>query len=128
MSIPPELAIGIFSGIVGVAVALIGWFGRKDEVKAQSYKNLFEGQDKRIDRLENRLEKVEIELRDTKVELSAEQATVWTLRRHLDEAIDFFDELASIRMDVRGILPPVPDVDRWRYDMLPGRGRGVPDE
>lgn len=128
MSIPPELAIGIFSGIVGVVVALIGWFGRKDEVKAQSYKNLFEGQDKRIDRLESRLEKVEIELRDTKVELSAEQATVWALRRHLGEAVDFFDELALISMDVRGILPPVPDVDRWRAAMLPSRGRGVPDE
>ena len=128
MPMSPELALGILTGITGIVVALIGWFGRKDEVKAQSYKNLFEGQDKRIDRLENRLEKVEVELRDTKVELSAEQATVWALRRHLGEAVDFFDELAMISMDVRGILPPVPDVDRWRPDMLPSRGRGAPDE
>ena len=124
----PELALGILTGITGIVVALIGWFGRKDEVKAQSYKNLFEGQDKRIDRLESRLEKVEVELRDTKIELSAEQATVWTLRKYLGEAVDFFDELATVRMNVSGILPPVPDVDRWRSAMLPGRGRGVPDE
>ena len=124
----PELALGVLTGITGIVVALIGWFGRKDEVKAQSYKNLFEGQDKRIDRLESRLEKVEVELRDTKIELSAEQATVWTLKKYLGEAVDFFDELATVRMNVSGILPPVPDVDRWRSAMLPGRGRGVPDE
>ena len=124
----PELALGILTGITGIVVALIGWFGRKDEVKAQSYKNLFEGQDKRIDRLESRLEKVEVELRDTKIELSAEQATVWTLKKYLGEAVDFFDELATVRMNVSGVLPPVPDVDRWRSAMLPSRGRGVPDE
>lgn len=124
----PELALGILTGITGIVVALIGWFGRKDEVKAQSYKNLFEGQDKRIDRLESRLEKVEVELRDTKIELSAEQATVWTLKKYLGEAVDFFDELATVRMNVSGVLPPVPDVDRWRSAMLPSRVRGVPDE
>ena len=124
----PELALGILTGITGIVVALIGWFGRKDEVKAQSYKNLFEGQDKRIARLESRLEKVEVELRDTKIELSAEQATVWTLKKYLGEAVDFFDELATVRMNVSGVLPPGPDVDRWRSAMLPSRGRGVPDE
>ena len=128
MPMSPELALGILTGITGIVVALIGWFGRKDEVKAQSYKNLFEGQDKRIDRLESRLEKVEVELRDTKIELSAEQATVWTLKKYLGEAVDFFDELATVRMNVSGVLPPVPDVDRWRSAMLPSRGRGVPDE
>ena len=128
MPMSPELALGILTGITGIVVALIGWFGRKDEVKAQSYKNLFEGQDKRIDRLESRLEKVEVELRDTKIELSAEQAAVWTLKKYLGEAVDFFDELATVRMNVSGVLPPVPDVDRWRSAMLPSRGRGVPDE
>ena len=125
---PPELALGILTGITGIVVALIGWFGRKDEVKAQSYKNLFEGQDKRIDRLESRLEKVEVELRDTKVELSAEKATVWTLKKYLGEAVDFFDELAMVRTNVSGVLPPVPDVDRWRVSIELQRPRWPPDD
>lgn len=124
-----EIVVGIIAGVAGVAGAIIGFLGKRDETKQSASEALINGQASRIDRLEGRLDSVEAALRETRAELQTIQSHAGDLRDALRRALawiaDAVEHLASPETVPE---PPVPDVDEWRALIeSPPRSRNPPD-
>lgn len=126
MTLSTDVIIGALSLIGVVFAAYLGLRGRRDEVSATQTKTLLEGQDKRIERLESRLDTVERQLREAHVELSDEQSHSWQLRKSLRGGVEFVESVRLWDEGGRiGPLPKFPPVDRWL--ILLERPRRPPD-
>lgn len=105
---PNELATALFAGSVSIAVAMITYFGRRDETSASNLATLIDGQGKRIESLETRLTKVEAELETAK-------AHNLVLRRALTDALAWVLDAGEWMHDPEGApIPRDPDLEEWR--------------
>ena len=110
-----EIVVGIIAGVAGVAGAVIGFLGKKDETRQSASETLINGQDARIKRLEGRLDLVEAALRETRAELHAIQSHAGDLRDALRRALAWIaDALAHLASPETVPEPPAPDVEEWR--------------
>lgn len=110
-----EIIVGTIAGIAGVAGAIIGLLGKKDETRQSASEALINGQGKRIERLEGRLDTVEEALRQTRAELNAIQSHAGDLRDALRRALAWIaDALAYLASPETVPEPPAPDVEEWR--------------
>lgn len=127
MTFSVELVIGILSLLGVVAAAYIGLRGRKDEVSATQTKTLMDGQDRRIERLEGRLDRVEADLDQARNLLRDERTHSWSVRKALRVGIEFVDNVRWWEESGRiGPLPKYPPTDKWLT--LLERPRHPPDE
>lgn len=109
-----DIVVALVAAAALVLGGILGLRGKRDEASAAQTKTLLDGQDKRIERLESRLDRVEKELSDTKVELTAEQTHSWWLRKYLRGAVEFVESVRLWDEGGRvGALPVFPPVDRW---------------
>lgn len=110
-----EIIVGIIAGIAGVAGAVIGFLGKKDETKQSASEALINGQASRIDRLEGRLDSVEAALRETRAELNAIQSHAGDLRDALRRALAWIAEVRDHLASPDTVpAPPDPDVEAWQ--------------
>lgn len=124
-----EILVGLISLIGGIIVAAIGWLGRRDETTATASETLINGQSKRIDSLETRLDTVESALKETRDELRAIQSHAGDLRDALRKALAWIAEALEHFRSPDNIAPPAePDVQSW-WDLVesPPRARNPPD-
>lgn len=123
-----EIVVGIIAGIAGVAGAIIGFLGKKDETKQNASEALINGQASRIDRLENRLDSVEAALQETRDELHAIQSHAGDLRDALRRALTWIGEvLEHLASPETVAAPPAPDVEAWQQLVdSPPRARNPP--
>lgn len=123
-----EIVVGIIAGVAGVAGAVIGFLGKKDETKQSASEALINGQGVRIERLESRLDSVEAALRETRAELYAIQSHAGDLRDALRRALAWIaDAVEHLASPDTVPEPPVPDVDEWRALLeSPPRSRNPP--
>lgn len=124
-----EILVGLVSLIGGIIVAAIGWLGRRDETTTTASESLITGQSKRIDSLENRLDTVELTLKETRAELLAIQSHAGDLRDALRKALAWIAEAIEHFKAPDSIAPPAePDVQSW-WDLVesPPRARNPPD-
>ena len=124
-----EILVGLISLIGGIIVAAIGWLGRRDETTATASESLINGQSKRIDSLENRLDTVESALKETRKELQAIQSHAGDLRDALRRALVWISEALEHFRSPDNIAPPAePDVQAWQALIeSPPRARNPPD-
>lgn len=123
-----EILVGLISLIGGIIVAAIGWLGRRDETTATASESLINGQSKRIDSLETRLDTVESALKETRKELQAIQSHAGDLRDALRKALAWIAEALEHFQSPETIAPPAePDVQSW-WDLVepPPRARNPP--
>lgn len=123
-----EIVVGIIAGIAGVAGAIIGFLGKKDETKQNASEALINGQASRIDRLEGRLDSVEAALQETRQELHAIQSHAGDLRDALRRALIWIGEVLEHLASPETVpAPPAPDVEAWqRLVDAPPRARNPP--
>ena len=123
-----EIVVGIIAGIAGVAGAIIGFLGKRDETKQSASEALINGQATRIDRLEGRLDSVEAALRETRQELHAIQSHAGDLRDALRRALAWIGEVLEHLASPDTIAPPPPpDVEEWQSLVdSPPRARNPP--
>ena len=123
-----EIVVGIIAGIAGVAGAIIGFLGKRDETRQSASEALITGQASRIDRLEGRLDTVEAALRETRNELHAIQSHAGDLRDALRRALDWIAETLEHQASPDTIAaPPAPDIDTWQALVdTPPRARNPP--
>lgn len=124
-----EIVVGLVSLIGGIIVAAIGWLGRRDETTTTASESLINGQSKRIDSLENRLDTVESALKETRKELQAIQSHAGDLRDALRRALVWISEALEHFRSPDNIAPPAaPDVQAWQALVeSPPRARNPPD-
>lgn len=123
-----EIVVGIIAGIAGVAGAIIGFLGKRDETRQSASEALITGQASRIDRLEGRLDTVEAALRETRNELHAIQSHAGDLRDALRRALAWIAETLEHQASPDTIAaPPAPDIDTWQALVdTPPRARNPP--
>lgn len=123
-----EIVVGIIAGIAGVAGAIIGFLGKRDETRQSASEALITGQASRIDRLEGRLDTVEAALRETRNELYAIQSHAGDLRDALRRALAWIAETLEHQASPDTIAaPPAPDIDTWQALVdTPPRARNPP--
>lgn len=123
-----EIVVGIIAGVAGVAGAVIGLLGKRDETKQLASEALINGQGVRIERLESRLDSVEDVLRETRAELYSIQSHASDLRDALRRALAWIaDAVEHLTSPDTVPEPPVPDVDEWRALLeSPPRSRNPP--
>ena len=123
-----EIVVGIIAGIAGVAGAIIGFLGKRDETRQSASEALITGQASRIDRLEGRLDAVEAALRETRAELHAVQSHAGDLRDALRRALAWIAETLEHQASPDTIAaPPAPDIDTWQALVdSPPRARNPP--
>lgn len=123
-----EIVVGIIAGIAGVAGAIIGFLGKRDETRQSASEALISGQASRIDRLEGRLDTVEAALRETRNELHAIQSHAGDLRDALRRALAWIAETLEHQASPDTIAaPPAPDIDTWQALVdTPPRARNPP--
>lgn len=110
-----EIIVAIVSVFGGLGVAAIGWLSRRDEVSATASETLIKGQSDRIDKLENRLDSVEEDLRATRIELQAIQSHAGDLRDALRRALAWIAEVMEHLAAPSAIAPPpAPDIEAWQ--------------
>lgn len=124
-----EILVGLISLIGGIIVAAIGWLGRRDETTTTASETLINGQSKRIDSLETRLDTVESALKETRDELRAIQSHAGDLRDALRKALAWIAEALEHFRSPDNIAPPAePDVQAWQALIeSPPRSRNPPD-
>ena len=106
-----EIIVGLIAGIAGVAGAVIGFLGKRDETHQAASETLINGQSERIDKLENRLDTVESALSETRAELRAIQSHAGDLRDALRKALAWIAEAIEHFQSPDSIAPPAePDV------------------
>lgn len=132
----PEIIVGIIAGIAGVAGAIVGFLGKRDETKQSATEALINGQATRIDRLENRQDTTEAalretrqELQDTRNQLNEIQSHAGDLRDALRRALAWIAEALEHLASPDTIAPPpAPDVEEWQSLVdSPPRARNPPD-
>ena len=125
-----EIVVGIIAGIAGVAGAIIGFLGKRDETRQSASEALITGQASRIDRLEGRLDTVEAALRETRNELHAIQSHAGDLRDALRRALAWIAETLEHQASPDTIAaPPAPDIDTWQALVdMPPRARNPPKQ
>ncbi|MBA1835464.1 hypothetical protein [Corynebacterium wankanglinii] len=123
-----EIVVGIIAGIAGVAGAIIGFLGKRDETKQNASEALITGQASRIDRLETRLDSMEAALRETRNELHAIQSHAGDLRDALRRALAWIAETLEHQASPDAVAaPPAPDIDTWQALVdTPPRARNSP--
>lgn len=123
-----EIIVGIIAGIAGVAGAIIGFLGKRDETRQSASEALINGQASRIDRLESRLDTVEDALRETRAELQAIQSHAGDLRDALRKALAWIAEALEHLASPQTVAPPpAPDVEAWQSLIeSPPRARNPP--
>lgn len=123
-----EIIVAIVSVIGGLGVAAIGWLSRRDEASVTASETLIKGQSDRIDKLENRLDSVEEDLRATRIELQAIQSHAGDLRDALRRALAWIAEALEYLAAPSTIAPPPPpDVDAWQALIdSPPKARNLP--
>lgn len=123
-----EIVVGIIAGIAGVAGAIIGFLGKRDETRQSASEALITGQASRIDRLEGRLDTVEAALRETRADLHAIQSHAGDLRDALRRALAWIAETLEHQASPDTIAaPPAPDIDTWQALVdTPPRARNPP--
>ena len=123
-----EIIVGIIAGIAGVAGAIIGFLGKRDETQQSASEALINGQASRIDRLESRLDTVEDALRETRAELQAIQSHAGDLRDALRKALAWIAEALEHLASPQTVAPPPdPDVEAWQSLIeSPPRARNPP--
>lgn len=123
-----EIIVGIIAGITGVAGAIIGFLGKRDETQQSASEALINGQASRIDRLESRLDTVEDALRETRAELQAIQSHAGDLRDALRKALAWIAEALEHLASPQTVAPPpAPDVEAWQSLIeSPPRARNPP--
>lgn len=123
-----EIVVGIIAGIAGVAGAIIGFLGKRDETRQSASEALITGQASRIDRLEGRLDTVEADLRETRADLHAIQSHAGDLRDALRRALAWIAETLEHQASPDTIAaPPAPDIDTWQALVdTPPRARNPP--
>lgn len=123
-----EIIVGIIAGIAGVAGAIIGFLGKRDETQQSASEALINGQASRIDRLESRLDTVEDALRETRAELQAIQSHAGDLRDALRKALAWIAEALEHLASPQTVAPPpAPDVEAWQSLIeSPPRARNPP--
>ena len=118
----PEIIVGIIAGIAGVAGAIVGFLGKRDETKQSATEALINGQATRIDRLENRQDTTEAalretrqELQDTRNQLNEIQSHAGDLRDALRRALTWIGEVLEPLASPGTVpAPPDPDVEAWQ--------------
>lgn len=125
-----EIIVGLIAGVAGVAGAVIGFLGKRDETQQAASETLINGQSARIDKLENRLDTVESALRETRAELQAIQSHAGDLRDALRRALVWIGEALEHFRSPESIAPPEePDVEAWRALIeSPPRARNPPGD
>lgn len=130
-----EVIVGIIAGIAGVAGAVIGFLGKKDETKQSATEALINGQATRIDRLENRQDTVEAALRETRQELQDTRNELYAIQSHAGDLRDALrralawiaDAVEHFASPETTAAPPAPDVEEWRALIdSPPRSRNPP--
>ena len=124
-----EIIVGLIAGVAGVAGAVIGFLGKRDETQQAASETLINGQSARIDKLETRLDTVENALRETRAELQAIQSHAGDLRDALRRALVWISEALEHFRSPEAITPPAePDVEAW-WELVesPPRARNPPD-
>ena len=124
-----EIIVGLIAGIAGVAGAVIGFLGKRDETQQAASETLINGQSARIDKLETRLDTVESALSETRAELRAIQSHAGDLRDALRKALAWIAEAIEHFQSPDSIAPPAaPDVDAWQELVeSPPRARNPPN-
>lgn len=129
MPVATEIIVGLIAGIAGVAGAVIGFLGKRDETHQAASETLINGQSERIDKLENRLDTVESALSETRAELRAIQSHAGDLRDALRKALAWIAEAIEHFQSPDSIAPPAePDVQSW-WELVesPPRARNPPN-
>lgn len=130
-----EIIVGIIAGIAGVAGAIVGFLGKRDETKQSATEALINGQATRIDRLENRQDTTEAalretrqELQDTRNQLNEIQSHAGDLRDALRRALAWIAETLEHQASPDTIAaPPAPDIATWQALVdTPPRARNPP--
>lgn len=115
MSVETQLFVAIITAIGGVVVAVVGLAGRNKETTAAETTTLITGQAERIDRLEERLDKVENELKTTRYDLWRYQTHASALRQALTKALVWIGEAVEWINGPRATDPPTPpNSDAWQ--------------
>ena len=115
MSIETQLFVAIITAVGGVIVAVVGLAGRNKETTAAETTALITGQAERIDRLEERLDKVEKELTTTRYDLWRYQTHANALRHALTKALVWIGDAVEWINGPRTTAPPTPpNSDAWR--------------
>lgn len=123
-----EIWVAIITVIGGLGVAAVGKFGRRDETRTAAADSLINGQSKRIDNLENRLDTVEAALQSTRAELHKIQSHAGDLRDALRGALNWIARaLEHFNAPSHFAPPAAPDVERWQKLIdSPPRARNPP--
>lgn len=122
-----ELIIGLATAAVGVITGLLGLRGKKEETSATSLTAMMAEQSGRIDKLWARLDAVERALRVTRRELAEEQEQAHSLRRLLQDALDWLLEWSAWASSDRRHAPPSPDLTGIEDALRQPRARNPPD-
>lgn len=123
MSIEAQLFVAIITAVGGVIVAVVGLAGRNKETTAAETTALITGQAERIDRLEERLDKVEKELTTTRYDLWRYQTHANALRHALTKALTWIaDAVEWINGPRDDAPPPPPNSDAW-YTLIESHPR-----
>lgn len=123
-----EIIVGLIAGVAGVAGAVIGFLGKRDETQQAASETLINGQSARIDKLETRLDTVENALRETRAELQAIQSHAGDLRDALRRALGWIAEAVEHFAHPDSVpQPPPPDTTAWQVLLDdPPRARNPP--
>lgn len=123
MSVETQLFVAVITAIGGIVVAVVGLAGRNKETTAAETTALITGQAERIDRLEERLDKVEKELTTTRYDLWRFQAHANALRHALNKALTWIADAVEWINGPRTTEPPTPpNSDAW-HDLIESHPR-----
>lgn len=123
MNVETQLFVAGITALGGIIVAIVGLAGRNKETTAAETTALITGQAERIDRLEERLDKVEKELTTTRYDLWKYQAHANALRHALTKALTWIADAVEWINGPRDTKPPAPpNSDAW-YDLLESHPR-----
>ena len=115
MSVETQLFVAIITAVGGVVVAIVGLAGRNKETTAAETTALITGQAERIDRLEERLDKVEKELTTTRYDLWRYQTHANALRHALNKALVWIGDAVEWINGPRTTEPPTPpNSEAWQ--------------
>lgn len=105
-----DLLIGLFSGIGGVIIAMIGKKGSKEQATITFSGDLLQRQGERIATLEARLDSVEQRLSERDAELLVEKEKVHILNRGLRDAVEWLRDFVDWERGGCVGNPPQPDI------------------
>lgn len=115
MSVETQLFVAIITAVGGIVVAIVGLAGRNKETTAAETTALITGQAERIDRLEERLDKVEKELTTTRYDLWRYQTHANALRHALTKALVWIGDAVEWINGPRTSEPPTPpNSEAWQ--------------